>query len=89
MKNLKEENKKLKSDEKLASQPEPVVLRQTKLDLEAVKKALTDLKETKQYVSNLAEAGGKYIDKCTLGKDVSQDYDPLKNYFSALVGRSA
>ena len=68
MKNLKEENKKLKSDEKLASQPEPVVLRQTKLDLEAVKKALTDLKETKQYVSNLAEARGKYIDTMHFGE---------------------
>ena len=47
MKNLKEDNKKLKSDEKIASQPELIVLSKTKLDLEAVKKALKDSKETK------------------------------------------
>ena len=58
---MKEDNTKLKSDEKLASQPELVVFRKTKLDLEAVKKALKDSKETKQYVSNLAKAHGKYI----------------------------
>ena len=26
------------------------------------------------------------IDRCTFGKDVSQDYDPFKSYFSVLVG---
>ena len=38
MKNLKEDNKKLNSDEKPASQPELIVLRKTKLDKESVKK---------------------------------------------------
>ena len=62
LKNLQEDNRKLNPYNKLASPPKLIVLRKTKLNLETLKKALKDSKETKQYVPNLAEDHGKYID---------------------------
>ena len=62
IKNMLEDNDKLKSDEKLASQPELIELKRTKKDLEDVKKALEESKKAEETVAILAETYKMHVD---------------------------
>ena len=55
IKNMLDDNTKLKSDEKLAVQPELIELKRTKNDLEDVKKALDESKKAVEAVASLAK----------------------------------
>ena len=54
-------NNKLKSNEKLASQPELVELKKIRMELEATKKAFAESKKSEENIGNLTEIYKKHV----------------------------
>ena len=62
IKNLLDDNNKLKSDERLGEQPELVELKKIKLELEFTKKALEESKKAETKYANQADTYRKHVD---------------------------
>ena len=85
IKNILDDNTKLKSDEKLAFQPELIELKRTKNDLEDIKKALEESKKAKEAVASLAETYKRHVD--IVNKHLNRSSD-INTKVSGMEGKS-